>query len=61
MDTLNPDDKSAVSSDSRESRDLNHANITNILDPGHKKASFLAIKLIFDTSANRSAVFLTKK
>ena len=34
------DDKSAVSSDRRESRDLNHASITNIPDPGHKKGLF---------------------
>ena len=29
-----------ISSDRRESRDLNHANITNILDPGHKNCPF---------------------
>ena len=34
------DDKSVISSDRRESRNLNHANITNIPDPGHKKGLF---------------------
>ena len=29
-----------ISSERRESRDLNHANITNIPYPGHKKGLF---------------------
>ena len=37
-----------ISSDRRESRDLNHANITNIPDPIHKNAPFIGRQAHFN-------------